>query len=126
MTIRNNDDLRLAYEILGIYAERNGQPDFANRWNDKVVELKRKIRAFNKEEKSRPRVAFSDEDSITYLQVFPESIQTFGEAEQFFYTYMERVVHSPYDCSGELFTAAHKVFQRRGRFYVYHTLEVDV
>lgn len=126
MTIRNNDDLRLAYEILGIYAEWDRETNFKAKWSDRIILLKREIRAFTKAENKRPVVAFSDEDSVTYLQILPENIQTTEEADAFFYDYMERVICSPYDCTGELFTARHKVFQRHGRFYVYHTMGVDV
>lgn len=126
MTIRNNDDLRLAYEILGIYAEWDREADFKAKWSDRIILLKREIRAFTNAENKRPVVAFSDEDSVTYLQILPESIQTTEEADAFFYDYMERVICSPYDCTGKLFTVRHKVFQRHGRFYVYHTMGVDV
>ena len=126
MTIRNNDDLRLAYEILGIYAEWDREADFKAKWSDRIIFLKREIRAFTNAENKRPVVAFSDEDSVTYLQILPESIQTTEEADAFFYDYMERVICSPYDCTGKLFTVRHKVFQRHGRFYVYHTMGVDV
>ena len=126
MTIRNNDDLRLAYEILGIYAERDREANFKAKWSDRIILLKREIRAFTKAENKRPVVAFSDEDSVTYLQILPENIQTVEEADAFFYDYMERVICSPYDCTGELFTVGHKAFQRHGRFYVYHTMGVDV
>ena len=126
MTIRNNDDLRLAYEILGIYAEWDREADFKAKWSDRIIFLKREIRAFTNAENKRPVVAFSDEDSVTYLQILPESIQTTEEADAFFYDYMERVICSPYDCTGELFTVGHKAFQRHGRFYVYHTMGVDV
>ena len=126
MTIRNNDDLRLAYEILGIYAERDREADFKAKWSDRIIFLKREIRAFTNAENKRPVVAFSDEDSVTYLQILPKNIQTAEEADAFFYDYMERVICSPYDCTGELFTVGHKAFRRRGRFYVYHTMGVDV
>lgn len=126
MTIRNNDDLRLAYEILGIYAKRDREADFKAKWSDRIILLKREIRAFTNAENKRPVVAFSDEDSVTYLQILPESIQTTEEADAFFYDYMERVICSPYDCTGKLFTVRHKAFQRHGRFYVYHTMGVDV
>ena len=126
MTIRNNDDLRLAYEILGIYAEWDREADFKAKWSDRIIFLKREIRAFTNAENKRPVVAFSDEDSVTYLQILPKNIQTAEEADAFFYDYMERVICSPYDCTGELFTVGHKAFRRRGRFYVYHTMGVDV
>lgn len=126
MMVRNNDDLRAAYEILSIYLERENRPEYKKAWADYVVSLKREIRAFTKAENKRPVVAFSDEDSVTYLQILPESIQTTEEADAFFYDYMERVICSPYDCTGKLFTVRHKVFQRHGRFYVYHTMGVDV
>ena len=126
MTIRNNDDLRVAYEILSIYLERLNRPEYKKAWADYVVSLKREIRAFTKAENKRPVVAFSDEDSVTYLQILPESIQTTEEADAFFYDYMERVICSPHDCTGKLFTVGHKVFQRHSRFYVYHTMGVDV
>ena len=92
-----------------------------------IIDLKREIRKkIHENDDADYRVAFSNSDySICYLHTLPYDITTIAEAEEYYETYLRRKIWSPWDCSGEWFSAWHKTFQRHGKFYIYHELWCD-
>lgn len=108
------------------YAESQGKPMD----NEKYIEIKRAIRRFYKkvcDRASRDEYKFGHFDSYTHRYPLPEWIKTKDEAVE----YMEEneVMEcrpSMYDCTGQLFTSGYKVFERNGRWNVYHHISMDV
>ncbi len=120
-TIRDNRDLRMAYSLLGGGLVEGFSPELTQA-------IKRAIRAYNHlEYDAAHRVVKDDGDAATLLVEFPENITDREAAEGYFHAYEEReCVPGPYDCTGQVFTAWYKIFQRRGRWYAYHHLCMDV
>ena len=117
MTIRNNKDLELAYFYLKML-DSNA---------DYTKELKRDIRAYTHRPERISRVFDADYDGYIAVYPLPERIASKEEAIDFFED-NERRSYRPsyYDCTGQAFTAWYKVFQKNGRFWVYHRISYDV
>ena len=66
-------------------------------------------------------------DGFIEFVTLPEGIDNEKYADEFFhrYVYIEPV-NSLYDCTGKIFTSWYKLFKRKGRFYAYHSVSVDV
>ena len=66
-------------------------------------------------------------DGFIALLALPEVIDTEEDAQEFFKDFI-RIDYRPsmYDCTGQAFTSWHKLFKRNGRFYVYHSVGMDV
>lgn len=124
MIVRNKDDLRVAYLLLGIYAEI-GKGDAP-----KVAETKRQIRAFN----NRPDAASvivrdNGIDGYIALQQLPAFTDSYTiEEAQKYFEEVEVIepTYSLYDCTGIPFTSWFKVFRRRGHWFAYHSVGFDV
>ncbi len=122
-TIRDKRDLRMAYSLLRSSFEEGLSSELTQA-------IKRAIRAYNRrcqEYDTTHRFIKADGDSATLLVTFPENIIDREAAEDYFRAYEEReCAPGPYDCTGQVFTAWYKIFQRRGRWYAYHHLCMDV
>lgn len=117
-------DLKTGYKILEMIEEidaRNGRSQTA-------VDLKREIRKFTHAPVSERRIIQDDGiDGYTELLPLPARIKSVDEAVNYF----EACEYKPYypaayDCTVQAFTAWYKVFARRGRFWAYHRVIVDV
>jgi hypothetical protein len=120
MNIRNNRDLKFAYDLL-LFAKEMGH-------EKKFDQLKREIRAYNKRPADEARIIKDDGiDGCIVLLPLPERIKHADVAEEYFMETEYRVCRpSAYDCTGQIFTSWFKIFQRHGRFWAYHSLSVDV
>lgn len=129
MTIANERDFRCGYEILQFLNERMGEVgDATGRRAEHIADLKRSLRAFAHRPVSESRIV-SDEgiDGYVALIVLPECVRSFEAAEEYFAENLKRHYRpSMYDCTGQAFTNWHKVFVRRGRFWVYHSVSFDL
>lgn len=117
-------DLKTGYKILEMIEEidaRNGKSQTA-------VDLKREIRKFTHTPVSERRIIQDDGiDGYTELLPLPAHIKSVDEAVSYFEDHKYRPYYpSAYDCTGQAFTAWYKVFARRGRFWAYHRVDVDV
>lgn len=117
-------DLKTAYEILEMIEEidaRNGKSQTA-------VDLKREIRKFTHAPVSERRIIQDDGiDGYTELLPLPARIKSVDEAVSYFEACECKPYYpAAYDCTGQAFTAWYKVFARRGRFWAYHRVSVDV
>ena len=126
MIINNKNDLKVAYEILSDLKEREQN----ERINDRIKNLKRNIREYQRKEnnKSKARIVKDDGiDGYTELKELPETLLSIEEAEEYFEEY-ECISCRPsiYDCTGQAFTAWYKVFERRGKMMAYHMIVFDV
>lgn len=95
---------------------------------EKVKELKRNLRAYlNKPIKEERRCIYEDNYGYYILLArLPEFLKSEEDAEEYFEKF-EQMDYKPsmYDCTGQHYTIGHKIFKRRGRFYVYHSIAVD-
>ena len=127
--VRNNRELRLAYEVLQIlteYADHFGESEKRTRT---VIETKQAIRRFTHRKADSDRRIIRDDgmDGYVSLERLPDSIRSLDEAIDFFEecrTYQYRP--SAYDCTGQAMTNWFKVFPRNGGFYAYHSVSFDV
>lgn len=120
--IKNKTDLRIAYEILLDVMDRRDVKE------ERIIALKKNIRAYNhKPVEQKPICIYEDcYGYYTLLCPFPDFIDSVDDAEEYFEECMRLTyVPSMYDCTGQHFTVGHKIFKRRGQFYVYHNIAVD-
>lgn len=120
-TIRGNTDLRMAYSFLSMALETALPIDF-------TVAVKRAIRKYNHRQTDDGfRAIWSDGESCVYLVALPETIDSKEGAKRYFEDVEYRPpINSPYDCTGWVFTSWYRLFERRGRWYAYHCLCMDV
>lgn len=119
--IKNNNDLRLAYNILETYEEYG-----KNR--KKLVDIKRAIREYNHKEKLFERIVEDrGMDGYVMLMELPAFLKSKEDAEEYF-EYHHAICSTPsiFDCTGRAFTSWYKVFLRRNRFFAYHSVAYDV
>ena len=125
-TIQSKDDLRMAYWLLNEYKELAAIRGWSEKAKQTVIEVKKSIRAFLKRDPER-RIIRGDMDGFVELIEFPESIKTEEQAISYFENEIFiPVYYSQYDCTGRPSTSGYKIFQRRGRFHVYHSVIFDV
>lgn len=126
-TIRCKDDLRIAYEIL---YDRKGRVPSTLRNDEKIVEWKRAIRNYLKNQPVSEKVLVKDYgiDGGIIRFPLPECIKTEEEAREYFEE-CEYIHYRPtyYDCTGQAFTSWYKVYRAKdGRFWAYHSISYDV
>lgn len=124
MEIRNKQDLEIAYELLAIVQKH---PAAGKDKSQRLIDLKREIRRYNKKERTSWIIHDDGIDGFTALLLFPENVQTYLQARHYFmdYYYCE-CRPSPYDCTGQAFTWSYKLVNRAGRWYCYHSVGFDV
>lgn len=117
--IRNDDDLRMAYRLLNCVQEDMLSPVL-------VRAIKQEVRKWNRMD-SATHMVQDNGDSVTLLVELPGHIKNQDVAECYFRNHHYReCLPSAYDCTGQLFTAWYKLFQRNGRWCAYHTICMDV
>lgn len=97
---------------------------------DKILKRKRKIREIYKRENEKPeRHVVLDNGIDGYIELIqlPEKIKEKEDADEWFLCneYLE-YIPSAYDCTGQKFTDWYKLVNRNGRWWVYHSILVDV
>lgn len=143
--ITNDRDFRIGYEILHWATERVAEAggDTEGR-RERVIELKRNLRQYAHRDTHtvdvgmgflcKRRIISDDYDGYIELVSIPEVFDTLDDdadgnpgARTFFKEFLE--IHarpSMYDCTGQAFTCWYKLFKRRGQFWVYHSVGLDV
>ena len=97
------------YDLLDAY--KRGISDYFKR---KDAELER-------------RSIYADYDKYIELLRLPEEVKSLETAKVWFDTNELRVCRpSMYDCTGQRFTGGTKFVERNGRWWVYHTVYLDV
>lgn len=125
--IRNTEELWRGtawFEMLS--AEQDTFQKKMDRARERIRELKRDIRAYNNKETDGRYVIRNDWDSYVMVIPFPadwerEDVEDYYQTEEF----MPRP-NSIYDCTGQLFSAWHSIVRRAGRWYLYHSVQLDV
>lgn len=126
MYIANNADLKVAYEELLFWEKLNNALV-----NDRIIKkLKEAIRDYFRRTKQNTALLVkrdADGEGEIWLEELPESIKTEEAAEDWFlYHRYREAAPSPYDCTGQFFTAWYKIFKRNGKYVVYHYVCRDV
>ena len=121
-------DIRTQYAIIHEFERMPCIGEETRRKRDEYVTgLKREVRAYNNRERDRRCIHEDDYGYYTMLIEFPDFIQSREEAEDWFDYHERRVyVPSPYDCTGQHMTRWYKLAYRRGRWYCYHGIAVDI
>lgn len=124
--VRNSSDLRTAYEMLDLLNQFRafGRND---RVEKEIAQQKREIRAFQKKQEGGRIVKNYGIDGFIELLELPEFIRSKAEGIEYFEECVAiQAKPSVYDCTGQAFTSWYKVFERRGRFFAYHSVSFDV
>lgn len=137
-TITNNRDFRFGYSLLGYLVEAlSSRADKPAVLRTEIKELKRALRAFSHRDNNTAVVGMGFEvdrriihrdgiDGYIELVEIPEVFDTKESANEFFKEFIELLYYpSAYDCTGQAFTNWYKLFQRNGRYYVYHSVCFD-
>ena len=127
--IKNNQDLRFAYEMLRLLSDKTVKVDNPEKLAQCVVDTKRAVRQYTRREVDYDRRIIKDDGMGGYvaLERLPADIRDEDEANFFFEQFMScKYRPSPYDCTGQAMTNWFKVFPRNGRFYAYHSVSFDV
>ena len=124
--IKTERELRTNYEILKIYEELY-QAKPTDHVADVIKEIKREVRRYRDRPEQNVIVKDYGIDGAVLLQELPEWVSDEKTAEEMFMKlYYMSCPNGPYDCTGRLFTGWYKIFQRRGRWMVYHRICADV
>lgn len=107
--IYNKEKMKKPKNLLDAY--KRGIRDYFRR---KDAELKR-------------RIIYADYDEYIELLQLPEEVKTLEIAKTWFDANERRVCRpSMYDCTGQRFTGGTTFVERNGRWWVYHTICLDV
>ncbi len=125
--IRNNEELRRSYDLLAfmqsVYNE--GKAISPKRTEQKIIEVKRVIRAYIHKQDRMPLHKLIKGDCDGFIELFeiPETSNPdkwFDDHKRLYYR------PSQYDCTGQRFTRWYKVFRRNGKLICYHSVGMDV
>lgn len=107
--VYNKEEMKKPKDLLDAY--KRGIRDYFKR---KDTELER-------------RIIYADYDGYIELLQLPEEVKTLEIAKTWFDTNELRVCRpSMYDCTGQRFTGGTTFVERNGRWWVYHTIYLDV
>ena len=92
-----------------------------------TISIKRAIREYTNRPSGGVWIVKDDgADGYIELREMPR-FDSLEEADEWFKNcYYLEYRPSPYDCTGQRFTVWYKLFQRRGRWWAYHSVGVDV
>lgn len=129
MTIQNDHDLRVAYEIMSILDAKPLPNTVAAdaKMADHIKRIKRSIREYRDRPRSNAQIVRNDGDSLVVVMPLPAALESKDDATTYFLdNYYLEARPSAYDCTGQIFTTWWKIFQRRGQFWAYHATAMDV
>lgn len=129
MKVVNNDqELRVAYQILSILSDKNLRVDNPEKLAQHIIETKQAMRRYIHREIGYERRIIKNDgmDGYISLERLPADIRDQEQAEEFFERFMTHHYRpSAYDCTGQAMTNWFKVFPRNGGFYAYHSVSFD-
>lgn len=131
-SITDNERLRDAYTLLAFIRDdvptttaeqKSGMAAF-------MVSIKREIRAYNNRPEPDSRIVEEHGmDGYIELVQLPAELDDAHKADAADWFRATRYLEffpTPYDCSGQKFTNWFKLFQRRGHWFAYHSVGIDV
>ena len=126
--IHDYDSLKEAYDVLLMF-ERFPGPVRSERVEEFVTQLKRDIREYVNRV-SDCHIVRDELDSFVVLVKLPEKLSPLSKESVLEWFYMHRAYRDDlYDgmgCSGQFFTTRVRLFRRRGCWYAYHFVSVDM
>nr|UVY27753.1 MAG: hypothetical protein [Bacteriophage sp.]UVY28137.1 MAG: hypothetical protein [Bacteriophage sp.]UVY55528.1 MAG: hypothetical protein [Bacteriophage sp.] len=126
--IHDYDSLKEAYGALLMF-ERFPGPVRSERVENFVIQLKRDIREYVNRV-SDCHIIRDELDSFVELVKLPEKLSPLSKESVLEWFYMHRAYRDDrYDgmgCSGQFFTTRVRLFLRRGCWYAYHFVSVDM
>ena len=124
--IHDYDSLKEAYDDLLMF-ERFPGPVHSERVEEFVIQLKRDIREYVHRD-SDYRIVRDGLDSFVELVELPDCTADYSEerALLWFKMYRSYRLFDEPGCGGQFFTTGVKLFRRRGRWYAYHFVSVDM
>lgn len=124
--IHDYDSLKEAYGDLLMF-ERFPGPVRSERVENFVIQLKRDIRGYVNQV-SDYRIVRDELDSFIELVELPDYTSGYSEerALLWFKMYRSYRLFDELGCGGQFFTTGVKLFRRRGRWYAYHFVSVDM
>lgn len=129
--ITDAEKLRDAYTLLVFI--RDDVPAAAEQKSslaDFMVSIKKEIRAYNHRPAPDSRIVEGRGiDGYIELVRLPDELDKVNEddaAEWFRANRYLEFFPTPYDCSGQKFTNWFKLFRRRGHWFAYHSVSIDV
>ena len=126
--IHDYDSLKEAYDVLLMF-ERFPGPVRSERVEEFVTQLKRDIREYVNRV-SDCHIIRDELDSFVELVKLPEKLSPLSKESVLEWFYMHRAYRDDrYDgmgCSGQFFTTRVRLFRRRGCWYAYHFVSVDM
>ena len=129
MTINNDRDLRVAYEILSILNDKailNAATD-PQKLADHIKHIKRTVREYRDRPRSQAQIVENLGDYMVVVLPLPATLKGKDDADAYFLNnYYQEAYPSAYDCTGQIFTSWYKIFERRGQFWAYHATAMDV
>ena len=126
--VKSNLDAKVGYVMLREVEKLVASEGTNNVREELIADLKRELRKWSKRETAEGSIVRDDGiDGFVSVAKMPYDFDSKEEAEEWFTEneYME-VRPSMYDCTGQMFTRWFKVFRRRGSWWVYHSVGVDV
>ena len=91
-----------------------------------LVELKRSVRKYLHRPPKTTRMVANYGDSCTTLDIWDDVDSYEAAVDKFMRTEYMEYRPSPYDCTGQLYTEWYKIFEKDGKFLVYHCFARDV
>lgn len=124
--IHDYDSLKEAYNDLLMF-ERFPGPAHSERVEEFVIQLKRDIREYIHRD-SDYRIVRDELDSFVELVELPDYTADYSEerALLWFKMYRSYRLFDELGCGGQFFTTGVKLFRRRGCWYAYHFVSVDM
>lgn len=124
--IHDYDSLKEAYNDLLMF-ERFPGSAHSERVEEFVIQLKRDIREYIHRD-SDYRIVRDELDSFVELVELPDYTAVYSEerALLWFKMYRSYRLFDELGCGGQFFTTGVKLFRRRGRWYAYHFVSVDM
>ena len=126
--IHDYDSLKKAYSVLLMF-ERFPGPVHSERVEEFVIQLKRDIREYAHRD-SDYRIVRDELDAFVERVKLPEKLSPLSKESVLEWFYMHRAYRDGlYDgvgCSGQYFTTRVRLFRRRGCWYAYHFVSVDM
>ena len=124
----NMNDVRNNYGVIKVINDIYNKEKM-KKPKDLLDAYKRGIRDYfkRKDMELERRIIHADYDEYIELLQLPEEVKTLEIAKTWFDVNERRVCRpSMYDCTGQRFTGSTTFVERNGRWWVYHTIWLDV
>lgn len=129
--IKDNGTLRGAYALLMFMQnDISASAEKKAAVKNLAATIKREIRAYNNRPAPAARIIKDGGiDGYVELVRLPEELDHANKVDAADWFLANRYLEyfpTPYDCSGQKFTSRFKLFRRRGHWFAYHSVCIDV